>query len=214
MSTRADGFYWVSIEEFDELSPEKQQYNTDGSTRIYSHTGEAINIMDITVERSAKAIMSPIETGSMVFDNKVIMPLHVTVRMTVDEKWWSKVWDKLVAMYNNRTYKFYSVYTRGELIEDLMLVKLPRRETSEMFDTVEFNLEFIQVIYASEKKRKVTSPQNQKTANTGLKNSTPPKSPIKKAVENSAKNVLGLMTGFPTIDMGWISEAINWARGK
>lgn len=124
------------------------------------------SIDSIVVERIADSIMSPIETGSYVFDNKVIRPLQVTVEASVPEDSWDSVWTKLLKMYEDRTYNFYEVYSKGEIIGDLMLLKLPRRETPDKYDRIDMTLQFVQVMYAKEGSKKIKTPRNKSNAST------------------------------------------------
>lgn len=155
---RADGFYWVNIPGLDSL-------DTKDSTG-----GEIFSITNVTVTRSANAIKSPVETGHVVFDNKVIMPLEVTMKAIVKAKNWQSVWGTLLRIYNDRTYTFYSVYTRGEIIDNLMLVSMDRDETTDKFDAVDITLKFVQIIYATEQAKQVENKKDAKTKKSGRKN--------------------------------------------
>lgn len=160
---RSDGFYWVNIPGLDTIAD-----STDKTG------GEIFSITDVSVTRSANAIKSPIETGTQIFDNKVIMPLEVTMRAIVKASNWQKVWEILLRIYNDRTYTFYSVYTRGEIIDNLMLVGIDREETSDKFDAVDLTLKFTQIIYATEQAKQVDDQKDSSTKNTGQKNTTSP----------------------------------------
>lgn len=160
---RSDGFYWVNIPGLDSIAG--SAHKTDG---------EIFSITDVSVTRNANAIKSPIETGTQIFDNKVIMPLEVTMRAIVKAKNWQDVWEILLRIYNDRTYTFYSVYTRGEIIDKLMLVGIDREETTDKFDAVDLTLRFTQVIYATEEAKKVDDKKDSNTKNTGQKNTTDP----------------------------------------
>ena len=134
------GFYWVEI-------PNISNRVTTGG-QIVGKPG--LSVHSVEVDRTANAIKSPVERGHYVFDNKVIMPLEVTVNIIVKENEWDSVWSELERMYNNRSYEFYTVCTRGEVIGNLMLVGLPRKETPDKWDAVELTLKFVQVVIASE----------------------------------------------------------------
>ena len=133
------GFNWVQI-------PNVSNRETGG--QIIEKSG--FSVQNVEVNRTANAIRSPVERGHYVFDNKVIMPLEGTVNIIVKENQWDSVWSELERMDNNRSYEFYTVYTKGEIIGNLMLLELPRKETPDKWDAVELTLKFVQVIIARE----------------------------------------------------------------
>lgn len=153
------------------------------------------SIDSITVERKADAIMSPIETGSFVFDNKVIRPLHVTVEASVPEEHWDSVWTKILKMYENRTYNFYEVYSKGEVIGDLMLVTLPRKETSDKYDRIDMTLQFVQVVYAKEGAKKIKTPRKKSDRATRPSG--------QKTMTSKIPNWLDILTG------NWVTKALR-----
>jgi hypothetical protein len=150
---REDGFYWVNIPGLDSL---------DGTT---DSGGEKFNITNVTVNRKANAIRSPVETGYQVFDNKVIMPIEVTMSALVKASDWAGVWSILQGIYDERSYNFYTVYTRGEILRNLMLTEITREETTDKFDAVDLTLHFVQVMIASESSRMLASENSNEISN-------------------------------------------------
>lgn len=141
----------------------------EGGTRDDTSIG-IINIMKIDVNRRADAIMSPVEEGYKVFDNKVIQPLTANVTIIVKQRNWEKAWELILNMYNNRTYEFYDIETRGEIISNMMLTNVSRREIIEKSDAIELTLGFVQIIYATESSKMIPSDkQNSDTTDTGQK---------------------------------------------
>lgn len=140
-----EGFYWVSIQGF-----------------AYSD----FSVNNITVDRKADAIMSPVEEGMYIFDGKVIRPLTVTVDITVLEGKWESVYAQLLKMYENRRYEFYEVVTKGEVIDNLMLISIPRREVPEKYDAIDAQLQFVQVVYVNQKFKAITKPKSSSDAST------------------------------------------------
>lgn len=154
-----DGFYWVNIPGLDGL---------DGLARDDTN-GEIFNITNVTVKRNANAIKSPIETGLQIFDNKVLMPIEVTMSAIVNARNWTRVWEILLRIYNERSYNFFTVYTRGEIIDNLMLTDMTREETTDKFDAVDITLHFTQIIYATEQGKAVADSKDSDTKDTGRK---------------------------------------------
>ena len=218
MYTDSNKFYWVNIPELETIEGVKQEW------------GDVFNITNIDVDRTADAIMSPIELGTKVFDNKVIQPLHVTLNAIVKCRYWEAVWDKLLTMFNNRTYNFYDVYTKGELIDNLMLTKVSRVETVDKYDAVEVRLEFIQIVYATETALYLTytnaaDEQNNDTTDTGQKTPTTdtdktefeglsPLEMMDLAKESYLKNGNAIDTFIRTgVDTSWVSRVWEALKG-
>ena len=140
-----DGFYWVSIQGF-----------------AYSD----FSVNNITVDRKSDALMSPVEEGMYIFDGKVIRPLTVTVDITVLEGKWESVYAQLLKMYENRSYKFYEVVTKGEVISNLMLTGIPRKEVPEKYDAIDAQLNFVQVVYVNEQYSHISHPKSKSDSST------------------------------------------------
>lgn len=168
---RDDGFYWVNIHGLDSL---EGAVNGGGSRDSWN--SEKFSISNITVKRAANAIRSPVETGYQTFDNKVIMPIEVTMSAIVKAENWQEVWGILQSIYDERSYNFYTVYTRGEILRDLMLTEITREETTDKFDAVDLTLHFVQVIYAREEgfpiKENTDDKKDAATKQTGQKTLT------------------------------------------
>lgn len=77
--------------------------NHEVENQIIEKSGFSVNRVE--VNRTAKGIMSPVERGHYVFDNKVIMPIEVTAEILVKEDEWDYVWSELEQMFNNRKYE-------------------------------------------------------------------------------------------------------------
>lgn len=178
---RADGFYWVNIPRLDSL---------DSTT---SSGGEKFNITNVTVTRKANAIRSPVETGYQVFDNKVIMPIEVTMSALVKSSDWTEVWGILQGIYDERSYNFYTVYTRGEIIRDLMLTEITREETTDKFDAVDLTLHFVQVMIVSESSRALASENSNEISNPSDKKDVSTKHTGQKTLVD---RFVGAMSGY------------------
>lgn len=137
-------------------------------SQIVEKAGFSIN--DVEVHRTSNAIKSPVERGHYVFDNKVLMPIEVTVNVLVKEDEWDYVWSELERMYNNRSYEFYTVYTKGEIIGNLMLLELPRKEQPDKWDAVELTLKFVQVMIAKEERKYASITKPSKASDTSTQN--------------------------------------------
>lgn len=107
---------------------------------------KGFKVTNITARHEARIIGSPVESGRMSFDNKVIEPTVLTVKGLVHMDDFDDVHDKLVKMFINRDWEFVSIIGKGVIWNQMMLSKMPHEETNERHDVVEFTLEFTEII--------------------------------------------------------------------
>lgn len=105
------------------------------------------------VQASARTIAHPVETGSMIFDQKYTEPRRVTVRakvpLSVAERteWYfaTALADRsLNGQSRNKTG--YAVYMKSGSYENLTLVRVSHSETPDAFDLLDYNLEFQELL--------------------------------------------------------------------
>lgn len=120
------------------------------------------SVIDIEVDRRSEGIQHPVEDGTKIFDNKVILPLTVKLTGIVHLKNFERIWSYILKMYECRTYKFFDVLTKTEELNNLMLTEVPKRETSEKWDAVEITLTFQQVMFTKQE----TVPKDNRHADT------------------------------------------------
>lgn len=125
-------------------------------------------VTEIEPSPSSRMIGSPVETGTMSFDNKVIDPITVKVVGMCHVSMYDKVYNKFLDMLENREWSFVSVVSKVQTYSKLMLTRMPHRETSDKHDVVEITLEFTQVIEDG-KFSNPANPTNANTTNAGLK---------------------------------------------
>ena len=98
--------------------------------------------------RKTRMIGSPIETGQVSFDNKVIDPYDLIVKGTIvitnDNS--GSVIESLQKMIDNRKYEFYSVADGATGYSDLALVKFPNLRDVEKYDWLQVELVFTHVM--------------------------------------------------------------------
>ena len=105
------------------------------------------------VNKRARMIRHPVESGGYVFDNKVIEPIKVTVSCESyalpGRREFEALRTKLNEMWRNRTFNFYSVTTTEDSYDNMSLVGCSHRANAEKPDALDFNLEFEEVLLGS-----------------------------------------------------------------
>jgi len=116
---------------------------------INNQYGDSIDI-DITrasVNKHAEAINSPVETGTKVFDNKVIQPIHIEMIVIADAGNYA-IKNIIDTMFKNRTYQFYTLGTKEGVYENMMMVDASHTEEDDKFNKIVYSLQFVEIIIA------------------------------------------------------------------
>lgn len=111
---------------------------------------EGLKITKITASNQSRMIASPVETGSMTFDNKVSDPGTIIVVGYVRADDIPNVQRKLFDAVNNRDWKFWSVACKEDYWKRLMMVKVSHEETNDKHDVIEYTIEFTEVLWDSD----------------------------------------------------------------
>ena len=125
-------------------------YIADSSAKDIS---EDLGYLECTVERPARLIGSPIETGEMRYDHKVVDPRQITITCIVDTGNVKKTEKKIREMLADKSTNFYVVSAKSGLYHDLALVNASEPETVEMLDAVKYTLKFQEVLVQSQAKQ-------------------------------------------------------------
>lgn len=131
---------------------------------------KGFRIENVNVQRRAEVIGAPIELGEKRFDNKVLQPIEVEITGYVQKEDYDQMIKEMVAMWKNRSYEFYWVFTRsGEELHDLCLQTLPFKESPEKFDLLYCTLNFKQIIITKKMRNEPAQVSDKSTAHGGMK---------------------------------------------
>lgn len=104
-------------------------------------------------QASARTSAHPVETGSMIFDQKYTEPRRVTVRAKVPmayanatEVEFAKALADRSLNGQSRNKTGYAVYMKSGSYENLTLVRVSHSETPDAFDLLDYNLEFQELL--------------------------------------------------------------------
>ena len=142
---------------------------------INNQYGDAINI-DIThieVNKHADAIDSPVESGTKVFDNKVIQPINISLEVVADAGNYA-IHNIINTMLKNRTYQFYTIGTKEGVYENMMMIDASHTESDDKFDKIVYQLQFKEILIARSSSQsftigKLAKASDASTVSTGRK---------------------------------------------
>jgi hypothetical protein len=159
-----------------------------GQAMLLSTKGESMWTLLFSIEdnMSSKIIGAPVETGVTVFDNKVIMPREVSLRGIItlghngfenDVSGWTpeRCLEDLKKAFADRSYSTYSVVTKTETINNLIVESLQYSHTSEKFDAVDVSISLKELLVAKQSYRQVERVEkprnidNRDTISSGMK---------------------------------------------
>lgn len=125
-----------------------------------------LNIMDIDIHEHCNVAKHPVETGESILDNKTIMPREVTVKCLIDSNNYDDIASRLYAMLYDKTSHTYSINTKKDQIENLILYDIKENEDNKKFDVFSIDLIFIEQLAAiiTEKPK---NPENKKESKSG-----------------------------------------------
>lgn len=132
---------------------------------------EGFYVFDYDVQPTSRVIGAPIEDGRVSFDHKVIDPKKIIVNGEVIMAENKGADTKINEMFENRSYKFYSVKLDGEQYNNLILQKASRKKSTDRIDVVKYTLEYVEAMLIQSAKATPKNEENsdtRKSGNTGL----------------------------------------------
>ena len=133
-------------------------YNDDSSTPLFS----AVAFFSVNPGQRTRMIGHPVENGQKMFDNKVIEPSRVTVACGLYRDQTAEI-EALYAMLRNRQFSFYTIKTVHDTRKHLSLVSVLGRQNAEKPRTIDFSLEFQEVLFVEPQNAKQQDPANATT---------------------------------------------------
>ena len=136
----------------------------DGDTIL-----QGFKVIDARSDRPTRVNKTPIETGVINIDNKVIDPIKVVVVGLVNQEDWEDVNDYLDRKLVDRSFTFMSVQTKFDIFDNLILSKINSRETPDKYDVGEVTLTFTEILL-DDAKGTPSNSENSDTQNNGFVN--------------------------------------------
>lgn len=141
-----------------------------GEGKVEKITIQGIDTFHLVVQSCdvscrAQLIKHPVETGSSVFDDKVLEPRVITIRAYVSAKD-KATRDKLDEYWRNRGFRFYTITTRAGTFENFCCEECSHSEGNSKLDALDYTIRFCEILKATGRP-KVASGDDASTQNFG-----------------------------------------------
>jgi len=142
-------------------------YDNDTFEQLFS-TARPIKA---NINRSAKIMEHPIETGSIVQDFMILLPVEIELSMVLaSDGEYQAVYQQLYSYFATGTP--VSIQTKADVFSNMLIQAMPHEESADMFDAIPLALKLRQiqqvlVQYQSLTQPDVTNTEDQSTVNTG-----------------------------------------------
>ncbi len=126
--------------------------------------------MKASVRESAKVFEHPIETGSTITDDRVIMPVEIELPLLLASEDYRNVYGQI-----RRTFirgDLLIIATRSGAYRDMLISEMPHEEDADKFDALGLTLklkeaQFVEPQYANLTPKQVAQPSNASTVEKG-----------------------------------------------
>lgn len=123
-----------------------------------------------SVVEPSKNMEHPIETGSVITDHRVILPVEIDLSLIMKAATYAAQYGQIRAAFISG--ELFYVHTRTGVYKNMMITDIPHEESPEMFDTITMALKMREVQFVTAQflplpPRKVESKPNQSTKDRG-----------------------------------------------
>lgn len=123
------------------------------------------------IKRDAKIMEHPIETGSLVQDFMIIMPVEIELSLLLaSDGEYQAVYQAIKSYWLTGTQ--ISIQTKADVFPNMLIQAMPHEESADMFDAIPLAIKLRQiqqvlVQYQALTAKQVQKPADQSTVNTG-----------------------------------------------
>ena len=122
-----------------------------------------------TVKEQAKVMEHPLETGAVITDHRVVLPVEIELSMILSPQNYSDTYKTIRSYYLTGT--LLVVQTRTGIYENQIIASMPHDETPEQYNTVAINLSLRQALFAApENSITPANPTDSTTVDRGQQN--------------------------------------------
>jgi hypothetical protein len=120
-----------------------------------------------TVKEEAKPMEHPLETGAVVTDHRVLLPVEIELSMLLAPGDYQGTYRQIRDLFHKG--ELLTVQTRTESYRSMTIVQMPHEENADAFDAVPLALTLKEVVYVEAQftEAKVARPRDSKTVQRG-----------------------------------------------
>lgn len=153
---------------------------TQDFTQVFSEA----RAIKATVKEQAKAMEHPVESGAIITDHRIILPVEIELSMILQAPDYQDVYKTIRQYYLNGT--LLVVQTRSGIYENQLIVSMPHEEDPAQFDALALALSLKQVQFVTAQYGVVPkSPQHATTVNRGTQQGTQASAPKESALSQT-----------------------------
>lgn len=125
-----------------------------------------------TVKEQAKVMEQPIETGAIITDHRIILPIEVELSMILTSPYYEDTYKSIREYYLNGT--LLVVQTKAGVYSNLLISSIPHEEDPAQFNALSLALSLKEVLYVTPQYNIVPRrPHNSNTVNRGTQQGSP-----------------------------------------
>jgi len=123
-----------------------------------------------SINRQSKIMDHPIETGSIISDFSVILPVEIELSLLLTGEEYVATYGYIKYQYNSRLPM--AIQTRADVFQNMIIQAMPHEETPDMMDVISIGLRLreVQIVktqYQALPATSVVTPTDQSTVKTG-----------------------------------------------
>ncbi len=153
-----------------------QQYDESAFVAVfdqdYNQLFTTASSMKVVVNETAKVMEHPVETGAMITDHRIILPVEIELSLILASYDYQDTYKQIRQFYLNAT--LLVVQTKSGIYNHQIISSMPHEESPEQFDVLVMALALKQVQFATAQYGIVPkSPKNTSTVRRGEQQTTP-----------------------------------------
>jgi hypothetical protein len=126
--------------------------------------------MKANIQRTRKVMEHPIETGAIVQDFAITLPVEIELSMMLTSDDYPTVYASIVDYFINGT--LVAIQTKADVFPNMIIQAMPHEETPDVFDAIPLALKLkhvsqVLVQYQALAPQQVAAPADQSTVNVG-----------------------------------------------
>lgn len=118
------------------------------------------------VKEESKVMEHPVETGIIIVDHRVILPIEITLSLILTAATYQDVYKSIRQYYLNGTLLI--VQTKSDIYQNQIIQSIPHEEDPSQFNILTLELNLKQVLFVQAQYTKTKNNANSSTANRGV----------------------------------------------
>lgn len=141
-------------------------------TQDFTQVFPRARILKATVKEQAKVMEHPVETGAIITDHRIILPVEIELSLILQSADYADTYKTIRQYYLNAT--LLVVQTRSGIYDNQLIASMPHEEDPTQYDALTIALSLKQVLFVKATYGKAKNPKNSSTVNRGTQQPTTP----------------------------------------